>query len=323
MAWSESPKMPPESNAVEIRNLVKRFGSFVAVDDVNLEVRRGEIFGFLGPNGAGKSTTIRMLCGLLKPTSGSATVGGLDIATQSEAIKQKIGYMSQRFSLYDDLSVEENIDFFSGIYSVPKDRRIERKDYVLRMAGLEERRGSLTGLLSGGWKQRLALGCAILHEPPILFLDEPTSGVDPIARRTFWDLIYQLSSSGHTIFVSTHYMDEAEYCHRLALMYRGKVIALGTPAELKKSLSGHNLFHLEVSDLLGSMNALEKVPGLSEIAVFGGGLHVTAAEATSAVTEIRSALERAGISVPMIEPIQPTMEDVFVAMIEEEERKVA
>jgi ABC-2 type transport system ATP-binding protein len=315
--------MPPESNAVEIRNLVKRFGSFVAVDDVNLEVRRGEIFGFLGPNGAGKSTTIRMLCGLLQPTSGSATVGGLDIATQSEAIKQKIGYMSQRFSLYDDLSVEENIDFFSGIYSVPKDRRAERKDYVLRMAGLEERRGSLTGLLSGGWKQRLALGCAILHEPPILFLDEPTSGVDPIARRTFWDLIYQLSSSGHTVFVSTHYMDEAEYCHRLALMYRGKVIALGTPAELKKSLSSHNLFHLEVSDLLGSMNALEKVPGLSEIAVFGGGLHVTADDATSAVTEIRSALERAGISVPMIEPIQPTMEDVFVAMIEQEERKVA
>jgi ABC-2 type transport system ATP-binding protein len=315
--------MPPESNAVEIRNLVKRFGSFVAVDDVNLEVRRGEIFGFLGPNGAGKSTTIRMLCGLLKPTSGSATVGGLDIATQSEAIKQKIGYMSQRFSLYDDLSVEENIDFFSGIYSVPKDRRIERKDYVLRMAGLEERRRSLTGLLSGGWKQRLALGCAILHEPPILFLDEPTSGVDPIARRTFWDLIYQLSSSGHTIFVSTHYMDEAEYCHRLALMYRGKVIALGTPAELKQSLSGHNLFHLEVSDLLGSMNALEKVPGLSEIAVFGGGLHVTADEAANAVTEIRSALERAGISVPLIEPIQPSMEDVFVAMIEEEERKVA
>jgi ABC-2 type transport system ATP-binding protein len=231
--------------------------------------------------------------------------------------------MSQRFSLYDDLSVEENIDFFSGIYSVPKDRRAERKDYVLGMAGLEARRGSLTGLLSGGWKQRLALGCAILHEPPILFLDEPTSGVDPIARRTFWDLIYQLSSSGHTVFVSTHYMDEAEYCHRLALMYRGKVIALGTPAELKKSLSSHNLFHLEVSDLLGSMNALEKVPGLSEIAVFGGGLHVTANDTASAVTEIRSALERAGISVPLIEPIQPSMEDVFVAMIEDEDRKVA
>ncbi len=311
------------SNAVEMRDLVKRFGAFVAVDHVNLDVRRGEIFGFLGPNGAGKSTTIRMLCGLLKPTSGTATVGGLDIATQSEAIKQKIGYMSQRFSLYDDLSVEENIDFFSGIYSVPRDRRAERKDYVLRMAGIEERRASLTGLLSGGWKQRLALGCAILHEPPILFLDEPTSGVDPIARRTFWDLIYQLSAAGHTIFVSTHYMDEAEYCHRLALMYRGKVIALGTPAELKRSLSSHNLFHLEVSDLLGSMNALEKIPGLSEIAVFGGGLHVTAADATRAVPEMRSALEQAGISVPVLEPIQPSMEDVFVAMIEDEDRKIA
>lgn len=315
--------MPLEGNAVEIRDLVKRFGSFVAVDHVNLEVQRGEIFGFLGPNGAGKSTTIRMLCGLLEPTSGSATVGGLDIATQSEAVKQNIGYMSQRFSLYDDLSVEENIDFFSNIYSVPRERRAQRKDYVLRMAGIEERRGSLTGLLSGGWKQRLALGCAILHEPPILFLDEPTSGVDPIARRAFWDLIYQLSAAGRTIFVSTHYMDEAEYCHRVALMYRGKVIALGTPAELKKSLAGHHLFHMEVSDLLGAMNTLEKIPGLSDIAVFGGGLHVTAADAERAAPEIRAALEKAGISVPLLEPIEPSMEDVFVAMIEQEDRKAA
>ena len=311
------------NNAVEIRDLVKTFGTFVAVDRVNLSVRRGEIFGFLGPNGAGKSTTIRMLCGLLEPTSGSATVGGLDITTQSEGVKHNIGYMSQRFSLYDDLSVEENIDFFSGIYSVPRDRRAARKDYVLKMAGIEERRSSLTGLLSGGWKQRLALGCAILHEPPILFLDEPTSGVDPIARRTFWDLIYQLSASGHTIFVSTHYMDEAEYCHRLALMYRGKVIALGTPAELKNSLSTHHLFHLEVSNLLEAMNTLEKIPGLSEIAVFGGGLHVTAADAEHAGPVMRSALEGAGISVPILEPIQPSMEDVFVAMIEEEDRKAA
>ena len=209
-------------NAVETRDLVKRFGDFVAVDHVTLDVHRGEIFGFLGPNGAGKSTTIRMLCGLLLPTSGSASVGGLDVMTQSETIKHHIGYMSQKFSLYDDLTVEENIDFFSGIYGVPKARRAERKAYVLKMAGIEERRSSLTGLLSGGWKQRLALGCAILHEPPVLFLDEPTSGVDPIARRTFWDLIYQLSAAGNTIFVSTHYMDEAEYCHRLALMYRGK-----------------------------------------------------------------------------------------------------
>jgi ABC-2 type transport system ATP-binding protein len=318
--------MPPnavEIPAVQIQDLVKRFGAFLAVDRVNLSVQRGEIFGFLGPNGAGKSTTIRMLCGLLKPTSGSATVGGFDIATQSEQVKKHIGYMSQRFSLYDDLTVEENIDFFSGIYGVPPERRAERKAYVLRMAGIEERRSSLTGLLSGGWKQRLALGCAILHEPPILFLDEPTSGVDPIARRTFWDLIYQLSEAGHTIFVSTHYMDEAEYCHRLALMYAGKVIALGTPAELKRSLAAHHLFHLEVSDLLGGMQALEKVPGLSEIAVFGGGLHVTAADATSAVSEMESALAQAGISVPILEPIEPSMEDVFVAMIEAEERKVA
>ena len=313
--------MPP--NAVETHDLVKRFDSFVAVDHVNLQVARGEIFGFLGPNGAGKSTTIRMLCGLLQPTSGSATVGGLDIATQSEEVKQKIGYMSQKFSLYDDLTVEENIDFFAGIYGVPRERRAERKDYVLRMAGIEERRTSLTHLLSGGWKQRLALGCAILHEPPILFLDEPTSGVDPIARRTFWELIYQLSGSGHTIFVSTHYMDEAEYCHRLALMYRGKVIALGTPGELKKSLASHYLLRLEVSDIVGAMRILEKLGGIHDVAVFGGGLHVTAQEGERAIPQIRMALEQAGLTVSVLEPIEPSMEDVFVAMIEAEERKAA
>lgn len=306
------------SNAVEIRDLVKRFGDFVAVDHVTLEVARGEIFGFLGPNGAGKSTTIRMLCGLLQPTSGSAKVGGLDLATQAEEIKQHIGYMSQKFSLYDDLTVEENIDFFSGIYGVPHARRAERKDYVLRMAGIEQRRNSLTRLLSGGWKQRLALGCAILHEPPILFLDEPTSGVDPIARRTFWDLIYQLCAANHTVFVSTHYMDEAEYCHRLALMDRGKVIALGTPAELKQSLDSHFLLHLEVSDVLESMKILENRPGISDVAVFGGGLHVTVASGASAIPEIRAVLEQSGVTVDTIEPIQPSMEDVFVAMIEQQ-----
>ena len=306
--------------AVETDNLVKTFGAFVAVDHVSLQIPKGEIFGFLGPNGAGKSTAIRMLCGLLQPTSGSATVGGLDLNTQAEAIKSRIGYMSQKFSLYDDLTVEENIDFFSGIYGVARERREERKQYVLRMAGIEERRTSLTRLLSGGWKQRLALGCAILHEPPILFLDEPTSGVDPIARRTFWDLIYQLSAAGHTIFVSTHYMDEAEYCHRLALMDRGKVIALGTPAELKESLKSHHLLQLEVSDVLGSMKALEGMAGVSDVAVFGGGLHVTVASEASAIQQIRSKLEKAGIAVSMIEPIQPSMEDVFVARIEEEAR---
>jgi len=310
-------------NAVEIHDLVKRFGDFVAVDHVTLQVRRGEIFGFLGPNGAGKSTTIRMLCGLLLPTSGTASVGGLDVMTQSEAIKKHIGYMSQKFSLYDDLTVEENIDFFSGIYGVPKARRPERKAYVLKMAGIEERRSTLTRLLSGGWKQRLALGCAILHEPPILFLDEPTSGVDPIARRTFWDLIYQLSAAGNTIFVSTHYMDEAEYCHRLALMYRGKIIALGTPRELKQSLEGHYLLRLEASDILGSIQALEKLDGVSDVAVFGGGLHVTVTDVSLATPKIRAALEQTGITVTVLEPIEPSMEDVFVAMIEQEERKAA
>jgi ABC-2 type transport system ATP-binding protein len=230
-------------NAVEIENLVKKFDSFVAVDNVSLNVRRGEIFGFLGPNGAGKSTTIRILCGLLRPTSGRAKVGGFDVYTQAEQVRQTIGYMSQRFSLYDDLRVGENIAFFSGIYGVRNDQREARKREILSMAGLEERAQTITGLLPGGWKQRLALGCAIVHEPPILFLDEPTSGVDPIARRAFWDLIYQLSERGQTVFVTTHYMDEAEYCHRLALMYRGRIIAEGTPRQLKgTSVSMEDVF---------------------------------------------------------------------------------
>jgi ABC-2 type transport system ATP-binding protein len=227
--------------AVEVHDVVKKFGSFVAVDHVNLQVDAGEIFGFLGPNGAGKSTTIRMLCGLLTPTSGSATVAGFDVSSTPESVRQNIGYMSQKFSLYDDLTVEENIDFFSGIYGLSTDQRAERKEYVLAMSGLKERRGTMTRFLAGGWKQRLALGCAILHEPPVLFLDEPTSGVDPIARRDFWDLIYELSAAGKTIFVSTHYMDEAEYCHRLALMYRGRVIALGTPEQLKDEANLHSM----------------------------------------------------------------------------------
>jgi ABC-2 type transport system ATP-binding protein len=218
---------------VSMHNLVKRFGDFVAVDDVSLDVERGEVVGFLGPNGAGKSTTIRILCGLLSPTSGTAEVAGFKVGPESDELRKNIGYMSQKFSLYDDLTVEENIDFFGGLYGVKGDRLNERKKYALEMAGLESKRREMTSLLAGGWKQRLALGCAILHEPPVLFLDEPTSGVDPIARRQFWDLIYGLSEGGSTVFVTTHYMEEAEYCNRLALMYRGRVIALGTPAELK------------------------------------------------------------------------------------------
>ena len=309
--------------AVEIDDMVKKFGDFVAVDHVSLKIAKGEIFGFLGPNGAGKSTTIRMLCGLLTPTSGRGSVNGFDVASQPEEIRRSIGYMSQKFSLYDDLTVEENIDFFTGIYGVPQALRAERKNYVLEMANLAERRRAMTRTLSGGWKQRLALGCAILHDPPVLFLDEPTSGVDPIARGAFWHLIHDLAETGHTIFVSTHYMDEAEYCHRLALMYKGKVIALGTPAELKRGLTAHTLLDLEASEPLETMRALEGLEGVRDVAVFGGGLHVTVDNMEAGSRKIRAVLDAKGIVVRRLEEIEPSMEDVFVAMIETEERKAA
>ena len=315
--------MRQDGKAVEVENLTKCFGSFCAVDRVSFSVDRGEIFGFLGPNGAGKSTTIRILCGLLKPSGGRALVGGLDVAVAPEEVRRNIGYMSQKFSLYDDLTVEENLDFFSGIYSVPRALRDERKDHALRMAGLEERRRALTRTLAGGWKQRLALGCAILHRPPILFLDEPTSGVDPIARRAFWALIYQLSDEGHTIFVSTHYMDEAEYCRRLALMYRGRIIALGDPAALKDTLRSQSLLNLESSDPLASLRALENEPGILDVAVFGSGLHVTVADPGEAMPRIRRSLADRQVTIRSLEAIPPSMEDVFVARIEEEERRAS
>jgi ABC-2 type transport system ATP-binding protein len=309
--------------AVETDKLVKTFGPFVAVDKVSLQVSKGEIFGFLGPNGAGKSTTIRMLCGLLTPTSGRALVGNLDVAVNPEEVRRNIGYMSQKFSLYDDLTVEQNIDFFAGMYGVPRDRRRKRKQYVLEMAGLTERYDSMTGTLSGGWKQRLALGCAILHDPPVLFLDEPTSGVDPIARTAFWDLIRKMARTDHTIFVSTHYMDEAEYCHRLALMYRGRVIALGAPAELRESLSSHTLIQLDTSAPLDTMRALEQAPGIGDVAVFGGGLHVAVDDLQSGSETIRTRLAAEGIDIHRIEKIPPSLEDVFVALIEAEEKRIA
>ena len=235
--------------AVIAENLERRFGSFVAVDRVSFQVSRGEVFGFLGPNGAGKSTTIRMLCGILAPSGGAATVAGFDVHTQPELVKTQIGYMSQKFSLYQDLTVEENIDFYGGIYRIPVETRRRRKEWVIEMSGLADHRRSLTATLSGGWKQRLALGCAILHEPPVVFLDEPTSGVDPISRRRFWDMIYDLAGRGVTVFVTTHYMDEAEYCNRLGLIYRGGLIALGTPHELKSELARPD----------GSLPSLEEV----------------------------------------------------------------
>jgi ABC-2 type transport system ATP-binding protein len=309
--------------AVETDELVKTFGPFVAVDHVSLRVSKGEIFGFLGPNGAGKSTTIRMLCGLLTPTSGRALVGDLDVAVKPEQVRRNIGYMSQKFSLYDDLTVDQNIDFFAGLYGVPRGSRPERKRHVLQMANLTERHDALTATLSGGWKQRLALGCAILHDPPVLFLDEPTSGVDPIARSAFWNLIRDLAQSGHTIFVSTHYMDEAEYCNRLALMYRGRVIALGAPSELRAGLSTHVLLQLDTSAPLETMRALEHLAGILDVAVFGGGLHVAVNELDAGVDSIRSRLAAEKIEVHRLEKIQPSLEDVFVALIEAEERKPA
>jgi ABC-2 type transport system ATP-binding protein len=309
--------------AVETQDLVKAFGSFVAVDHVSLQVSKGEIFGFLGPNGAGKSTTIRMLCGLLTPTSGLAMVEGIDVARDPEQVRCNIGYMSQKFSLYDDLTVEQNIDFFTGMYNVPRYLRKDRKDYLLEMAGLTERRSALTATLSGGLKQRMALGCAILHDPPILFLDEPTSGVDPMARTTFWDLIRELSRTNHTIFVSTHYMDEAEYCSRLALMNQGRIIALGQPAELRQNFNQHSLLRLDTAAPLETMRALEKVAGVIDVAVFGSGLHVAADDSDATVERIRVRLQTAGIGIKRLEKIQPSLEDVFVALIMAEERRVA
>ena len=300
--------------SVSVRGLTRTFGEFVAVDHIDLDVRKGEIFGFLGPNGAGKSTTIKMLCGLLLPTEGTGTVGGFDVITQSEEIKQNIGYMSQKFSLYDDLTVEENINFFSGIYNVTASRKEARKEWVLEMAGLKDKRNALTKTLPGGYKQRLALGCAILHEPPILFLDEPTSGVDPISRRNFWTMISEMAASGTTVFVTTHYMDEADYCDRLALIYRGKIIAEGTPNELRVEHMKRAVLEIEADRLVDALEMLNA--NNIESSIFGSVLHATVADEKAAETVIRELLQKAGITVNRIEKIVPSLEDVFVTMIE-------
>jgi ABC-2 type transport system ATP-binding protein len=308
------------SYSVEVNDLVKTFGSFVAVDHISFQVHRGEVFGFLGPNGAGKSTTIRMLCGLLRPTSGQGHVESLDVMTQSEEIKEIIGYMSQQFSLYEDLTVEENIDFYSGIYKIPSPKARERKEWVLEMAGLTERRKSLTRTLATGWKQRLALGCAIINEPPVLFLDEPTSGVDPISRRQFWDLIYTLSGRGVTVFVTTHYMDEAENCHRLALIHRGRLTAMGSPQELRKRVMDQAVLALVGPKVLEWMDGLEKLEPCVEVAVFGNALHITVDDVGEATREIRRFLANRSIREFHLERIEPSLEDVFVSFIRREER---
>jgi len=305
---------------VEVQNLEKHFGAFKAVAGVSFAVRRGEIFGFLGPNGAGKSTTIRMLCGLLTPTAGTGRVAGFDIVRETEKIKTRIGYMSQKFSLYDELTGEENIDFYSGIYCLAKARKAGRKAWVLEMAGLRDHRQSRTADLSGGWKQRLALGCAVLHEPPILFLDEPTSGVDPNSRRQFWDLIYHLSEQGVTVFVTTHYMEESEYCDRLGIIYRGELIALGSPRELKARHMQEAVLEIDCARPAEAMDVLERLPAVQEVALFGKGLHAVAADAEAAMTAIRAALAGAGHALARLERVTPTLEDVFVSLIEARDR---
>jgi ABC-2 type transport system ATP-binding protein len=306
--------------AVEVHELTRVFGDFVAVDRISLKVLNGQVFGFLGPNGAGKSTTIRMLCGLLLPSSGAGRVAGFDVMTESETIKRHIGYMSQKFSLYDDLTVEENIDFFTGVYNVPKARRKERKGWVLEMADLTDKRRNLTGSLAGGWKQRLALGCAVLHEPPILFLDEPTSGVDPLSRRQFWDLIAQLSHRGTTVFVTTHYMEEAEYCDELALIYRGRMIAKGKPAELK-TIIPEDIIEIRVERPFEALERLENSGLVQEVALFGDALHAVVGNAAMATAAISEFLATQGLKVEVITQVAPSMEDVFVSLIELEDRQ--
>ena len=306
--------------AVIVKDLKKRFGKFIAVNRISFDVAKGEIFGFLGPNGAGKSTTIRMLCGILSPTSGMGSVAGFDIRTETEKIKSNIGYMSQKFSLYEDLTVEENINFYSVIYRIPEGKKEERKSWVIEMAGLSEHRNSRTRILSSGWKQRLALGCAILHQPPIIFLDEPTSGVDPISRRQFWDLIYELSGKGVTVFVTTHYMDEAEYCDRLALIYRGELIAIGTPDELKTKFMKENVLEVFCERPQDAMDEIIKIEGIKEVALFGKGLHIVTEDSETAIRAIKKLLDEKNYRVEHIEKIIPSLEDVFVSLIEARDR---
>lgn len=306
--------------AVEVEDLVKTFDSFVAVDHIHFQVEKGEIFGFLGPNGAGKSTTIRMLCGLLLPSSGKGEVAGFDVMREPEKIKQAIGYMSQKFSLYDDLTVAENLHFFGGIYGLAGSFQRKRENEVLGMIGLQDFQRQLTRTLPVGWKQRLALGCAILHEPSVLFLDEPTSGVDPITRRNFWSLIQEMGEKGVTTFVTTHYMDEAEYCSRLALIYQGRIVALGTPSELKLKTLSQGVLEVECDPLVPALDLLKKESWVSESAVFGDRLHVIGKEGVDSEREIHGLFQKHGILLKREGKIRPSLEDVFVSLIEKEDQ---
>jgi ABC-2 type transport system ATP-binding protein len=302
-------------NAIEVRQLTRRFGAFTAVKDLSFEVRQGEIFGFLGSNGAGKSTTIRMLCGLLRPTSGSAQVGGIDVGSQPEAVKQRIGYMSQRFSLYEKLTVDQNITFFGGIYGLAGERLAARRAAVLDMAGLRGRESTLTGALSGGWRQRLGLGCAILHQPPIVFLDEPTGGVDPLSRRRFWRLINDLASRGTTVLVTTHYLDEAENCHRIAIIHAGRLAALGTVPELKQVFAGRPIIEVRSAQPVEAMRLLEAKPEVEKTSIFGTAVHAVMRSPDARPDAVAAALAAAGIPATC-RIVEPSLEDVFLDIAE-------
>jgi ABC-2 type transport system ATP-binding protein len=301
--------------AVETERLTRRFGAFVAVDDVSFQVPAGEVFGFLGPNGSGKTTTIRILCGLLAPSGGVGRVLGLDVAREAERIRAKIGYMSQKFSLYGDLTVRENMEFYAAVYGLPRRERRPRIDELVAMAGLGGREDELAANLSGGWRQRLALGCAIVHRPRVLFLDEPTSGVDPEARRAFWELIYELAAGGVTVFVTTHFMDEAEHCNRIGLMYAGRLVALDTPAALKRTAVPGEVVEIEGVPQDTARQVITGLPGVREVAPHGARLHATVDDAAARAPQIVAALERGGVAEARAERIDPSLEDVFVALV--------
>ncbi|MBL7066041.1 MAG: ABC transporter ATP-binding protein [Anaerolineae bacterium] len=303
--------------AVRVTDLTKKFGDFTAVNGVTFNIRRGQIFGFLGPNGAGKTTTIRMLLCLLRPTSGQATVLGYDIVRQPEEIRRNIGYMSQRFSLYNDLTVNENLDFYGRTYGVRGERLRERKQFVIEMAGLEGRERELTRNLSGGWKQRLALGAAILHEPEMLFLDEPTAGVDPISRRAFWDLLYELAEDGTTIFVTTHYMDEAEHCQDLAFIHNGQIIAQGSPEEIKLDKMQGQVLEIDCTQPDVAIGLLREMDLFEEVALYGALIHVVAEGIADYKPRIGQSLAEAGVQVRAMDVIAPSLEDVFISNVRE------
>jgi ABC-2 type transport system ATP-binding protein len=306
----------PASVAIDVQHLTRRFGDFVAVNDVSFQVGTGEIFGFLGSNGAGKSTTIRMLCGLLAPTAGTATVGGVDVSRDPEGVKRRIGYMSQRFSLYERLTVDQNITFFGGIYGLTPQRLQERRAFVLDMAGLRGRERTLTGTLSAGWRQRLALGCAILHEPAIVFLDEPTGGVDPLSRRRFWRLIDDLARGGVTILVTTHYLDEAEHCHRVAIIHAGRMAALGTVQELKRVFAGRPIVEVRADNAVGAMRLLEGMPEVEKTSIFGASVHAVLRASGIDAATVAARLHAAGIAVSSSVAVEPSLEDVFLDVAE-------